>query len=102
YPDGEHNEYVAEQDIVTIPAKYKIGDVVQINSNAESETNGYSLVNHRNWVGTVVSASPKAHASSAWEYDIEYPDGEHNEYVAEQDIVTIPAKYKIGDVVQIN
>ncbi|MCT4413006.1 hypothetical protein, partial [Leuconostoc pseudomesenteroides] len=67
-------------------AKYSVGQTVKIASNAWSETNGYTLVNRRNWVGTVVSAKPKAYASSAWEYDIQYPNGVHSVHVAEQDV----------------
>ncbi|MCT4413624.1 mannosyl-glycoprotein endo-beta-N-acetylglucosamidase, partial [Leuconostoc pseudomesenteroides] len=74
YPNGVHSVHVAEQDVTTIAAaKYSVGQTVKIASNAWSETNGYTLVNRRNWVGTVVSAKPKAYASSAWEYDIQYP-----------------------------
>ncbi|WP_349514970.1 cysteine peptidase family C39 domain-containing protein [Leuconostoc suionicum] len=87
YPNGWHSDYVAEQDVTNISnARYKVGDTVKIASNAWSETNGYSLVNHQNWIGTVVSATPKAHSNSAWQYYIRYSNGQHNDYVAEQDL----------------
>lgn len=87
YSNGVHSVHVAEQDVTTIAAaKYSVGQTVKIASNAWSETNGYTLVNRRNWVGTVVSAKPKVYASSAWEYDIQYPNGVHSVHVAEQDV----------------
>ena len=103
YPNGAHSVHVAEQDVTTIPAaKYTVGQTVRIASNAWSETNGYTLVNRRNWVGTVISAKPKAHANSAWEYDIQYPNGVHSVHVAEQDVTTIPAaRYTVGQTVRI-
>lgn len=89
YPNGWHSDYVAEQDVTNIPnARYKVGDTVKIAGNAWSETNGYSLVNHQNWIGTVVSATPKAYSNSAWQYYIRYSNGQHNDYVAEQDLST--------------
>ncbi|CUR63348.1 Cell wall biosynthesis protein [Leuconostoc gasicomitatum KG16-1] len=60
--------------------------LLKYSSNAAVETNGYDLSNHRNWSGTIISVSPKAYSHSAWEYYIKYPDGEHNDFVAEQDL----------------
>ncbi|WP_349551456.1 CHAP domain-containing protein [Leuconostoc pseudomesenteroides] len=103
YPNGQHNVHVAEQDVTNIsPARYKVGDTIKIAGNAWAETNGYSLVNHQNWVGTITSVTPKAFSNSAWEYDIVYPNGQHNVHVAEQDITDIsPARYKVGDTIKI-
>ncbi|WP_273712150.1 hypothetical protein [Leuconostoc mesenteroides] len=47
-------------------AKYQVGNTIRIAGNAWQETNGYSLVSHRNWYGTVVSVKPKIHSNSAW------------------------------------
>ena len=104
YPNGQHNVHVAEQDITNItPARYKVGDTIKIAGNAWAETNGYSLVNHQNWVGSITSVKPKAYASSAWEYYVTYPNGQHNDHVAEQDITNItPARYKVGDTIKIS
>lgn len=87
YPNGWHSDYVAEQDVNNIPSsKYHVGQTVKVTGNAWSETNGYSLVNHRNWVGTIVSATPKAYSNSAWQYYVRYSNGQHNDNVAEQDL----------------
>ncbi|MDI6666871.1 GH25 family lysozyme [Leuconostoc falkenbergense] len=74
-------------NLIKQSAKYKVGDVVRIASNAWSETNGYTLVNRQNWIGTVVSAKPNIYGNSAWEYDIQYPNGVHSVHVAEQDLI---------------
>lgn len=49
----------------TSRAKYQVGNTIRITGNAWQETNGYSLVSHRNWYGTVVSFKPKVHSNSA-------------------------------------
>lgn len=54
-------------------AKYQVGNTIRITGNAWKETNGYSLVSHRNWYGTVVSVKPKQYSNSAWEYYIMIP-----------------------------
>ncbi len=47
YPNGWHNDYVAEQDVTNIRnSHYNVGSVVKIANNAYSETNGYTLTNH--------------------------------------------------------
>lgn len=70
----------------TSRAKYQVGNTIRITGNAWQETNGYSLVSHRNWYGTVVSVKPKKYSNSSWEYYIRYPNGYHNDHVAEQDV----------------
>lgn len=87
YTNGVHSIHVAEQDVTNIPtSRFQVGQTVKINSNAWAETNGYSLVNHRNWTGTIVSVTPKAHSNSAWQYYVRYSNGQHNDYVSEQDL----------------
>lgn len=104
YPNGNNSVHVAEQDLTNIPnAKYAVGSVARITTNAWSETNGYTLTNRHNWVGTIVSAKPKAYSTSAWEYDIKYPNGVHSVHVADQDLTNIPAsRFTVGQTVKIN
>ncbi|MBS0957839.1 C39 family peptidase [Leuconostoc pseudomesenteroides] len=103
YPNGWHSDYVADQDLTNIPAsRYQVGSVVKIASNAWSETNGYTLTNRRNWVGTVVSVTPKPYSNSAWVYKVQYPNGWHSDYVAEQDVNNIAnSRYNVGDTVKV-
>ena len=68
-------------------AKFKVGDKVEISNIATSETNGYNLIPHRNWKGTIKSVSQLKYSSSNWEYCVEYPNGQQNVHVAEQDII---------------
>lgn len=104
YPNGQNSVHVAEQDLTNIPnARYAVGSVTRITTNAWSETNGYTLRNRHNWVGTIVSATPKAYSTSAWEYDIKYTNGVHSVHVADQDLTNIPAsRYNVGQTVKVN
>ncbi|WP_349551447.1 hypothetical protein [Leuconostoc pseudomesenteroides] len=82
--------------------KYQVGSVVRIADYAYSETNGYTLTNRHSWVGTVVSVTRKAYSNSVWVYKIQYPNGWHNDYVAEQDVTNIRnSHYNVGSVVKI-
>lgn len=86
----------------TSGAKYQVGNTIRIAGNAWQETNSYSLVSQRNWYGIVVSVKLKIHNYSAWEYYIRYPNGYHNDYVAEQDVTNISAScYAVGNVARI-
>ncbi|QAS69569.2 hypothetical protein DLJ48_03040 [Oenococcus sicerae] len=69
-----------------VPAKFSVGTVVQISSNASRETNGYNLSPHRKWIGTVVAVTAKSYSNSQWEYKILYSNGQDNVYVSEQDL----------------
>jgi hypothetical protein len=101
------NWYIPEQDVGTAPtAKYAVGANVQIAGNAVSETNGTSLVNHRNWIGTIKKVQADNHASSQYSYYVEFNNGTRkvsNWYIPEQDLraVTTTAAYKVGQVMQI-
>ncbi|PAK80174.1 hypothetical protein B8W83_08260 [Leuconostoc mesenteroides] len=87
YPNGVHSVHVADQDVTNIAnAKFNVGATVKIANNAWSEINGYTLTNRRNWVGTVISKTPKAYSNSAWEYDIKYSNGVQSVHVSEQDL----------------
>ncbi|WP_278621022.1 glycoside hydrolase family 73 protein [Weissella koreensis] len=106
YSDGTHNDHVAEQDIssqiINIATKYKVGQQVQINSNATNEANGYNLRNHQNWIGTIRSLEKTSASNSKFAYYIDYGDGTHNDHVLEQDLKVAPAaKFKTGQQVQI-
>lgn len=68
-------------------AKFKVGDKVKISDKATSETNGYDLTPHRNWKGTIKSVTQHKHSNSNWEYCVEYPNGQQNVHVPEQDII---------------
>lgn len=68
-------------------AKFKVGDKVKISDKATSETNGYDLTPHRNWKGTIKSVTQYKHSNSNWEYCVEYPNGQQNVHVPEQDII---------------
>ncbi|WP_143602681.1 CHAP domain-containing protein, partial [Floricoccus penangensis] len=87
------------------PAKYKVGQEVQIKSTAGAETNGTSLSNHRNWIGKITKVQPDNKWSSHYSYRVEYKSGNQtvsNWYVSEQDLVSVSAsKYKVGQEVQI-
>ncbi|QIL49952.1 glycoside hydrolase family 73 protein [Weissella coleopterorum] len=85
------------------PAKYKVGQKVQINSNATNEANGYDLRNHQNWVGTIKSVENSTTSNSNHAYYIDYGDGNVNMHVLEQDLKTAPAaKFKAGQKVQVS
>ena len=98
YSDGSHNDHVLEQDLRALPneqSKYYVGQVVAISSNASAESNGYSLVNHRGWWGTVVSKTRIPHTSNSdFEYYVRYSDGSHNDHVLEQDLEAAPVSSK--------
>ena len=106
YGDGTANEHVLEQDLTkNVPTpKYKVGQTITIASDAINETNGHNLVPRRGWVGLVKSVVIKNHASSHYEYYIDYTDGTGNGHVSEQDISeTFPAaKFKAGDKVKVS
>ncbi|MDR3191128.1 MAG: glucosaminidase domain-containing protein [Lactobacillaceae bacterium] len=86
-------------------AKYIVGQTVQIASFAGTETNGTSLTNRRGWIGTIKKVTAKNHASSHFQYYVQYKAGKttvSNWYVAEQDIQTPAApKYQVGQTVQV-
>ena len=102
YADGSRNEHVLEQDVSSSSSKYSVGSTVKLNSNAWAESNGYNLVNHRNWVGTVTAVRPIGRNSySGYSYTVKYQNGEHNDYVLEQDLskyVTPVASVSAGDI----
>ncbi|GAK31193.1 hypothetical protein WOSG25_080250 [Weissella oryzae SG25] len=87
YGDGQQSMHVLEQDLTSaVEPKFAVGQQVKIKNVATAESNGYSLVNHRGWVGTVKTRLIKNAASSHYEYYIKYPNGEVNEHVLEQDL----------------
>lgn len=108
YGNGQHNNYVAEQDLTLIKPEFKVGDTVTLADGATYETNWYNLTPHRGWTGVIKSVSAKIAFSSQYEYDIQYGDGSHNVHVSEQDLnlfdtSTIQnAAFKTGQAVQIN
>ena len=84
------------------PAKYKVGDKVQIASFALNEANGYDLTNRQNWIGTIKSVKANSQSSSNYEYYIDYGNDVRSEHVLEQDIKAAPAsKYKAGDLLKV-
>ncbi|MFT8878987.1 MAG: hypothetical protein ABF913_05420, partial [Oenococcus sp.] len=85
-----------------IPSKFKVGDIVQISATAVSESNGYNLIPHRNWVGSVLSIATVPSSPSDYEYMVSFDDGEHNDHVLEQDLSRYadPA-FSIGDKAEI-
>ncbi|MFT9267443.1 MAG: hypothetical protein ABF487_06790, partial [Oenococcus sp.] len=84
-----------------IPSKFKVGDIVQISASAVSESNGYNLIPHRNWVGKVLSISTVSNGSG-YEYMVSFYDGEHNDHVLEQDLSRYADPvFAIGDKVEI-
>ncbi|GAP00597.1 peptidoglycan amidohydrolase family protein [Fructobacillus ficulneus] len=88
FTNGDHNDHVAEQDLVNAePARYNIGNRVRIADWASNETNGYDLNNRHGWLGTITSQTPVAYSNSAWEYQVTFTNGDHNDHVAEQDIL---------------
>ncbi|MBJ7649514.1 glucosaminidase domain-containing protein [Weissella confusa] len=104
YPDGARNEHVLEQDLTNpVAAKYKSGDTVQISNVANSEIDGWNLIDHRNWIGTVKSVKVNNQSNSHYEYWIDYPNGARNEHVDERDLMK-PAspRYAVGSVIQIS
>ena len=109
YSDGSHNDHVLEQDLnmslTPKQSQFSVGQYVQIASNAWAENNGYNLVNHRNWQGTIISKTQIPHTSNSdFEYYVSYPNGSHNDHVLEQDITTLPAvqsKFDVGSAVTI-
>lgn len=105
YANGSRNEHVLEQDISVSQPKYSVGQTVKIANNAWAESNGYNLVNHQNWIGTVTARRAIGKSSnSGYSYTIQYPDGEHNDYVLEQDLSTstVQPKYANGDTVKVS
>ncbi|EHJ57440.1 hypothetical protein HMPREF9318_01430 [Streptococcus urinalis FB127-CNA-2] len=68
-------------------AKYNIGQLVEIQSYATNESNGYQLVNHQQWIGTIQEVNKNTNnAIGGWEYKVSYANGEHNDHVLEQDL----------------
>ena len=69
------------------PAKYKQHQTVEIQGYATHESNGYYLVPHQNWIGTVKAVNKNVNnAVGGWEYHIVYDNGQQNVHVLEQDI----------------
>ncbi|MCZ9311147.1 N-acetylmuramoyl-L-alanine amidase [Weissella koreensis] len=105
---GITNQHIAEQDLtnnIINPAKYKVGQRVQVLNTASYETNGYSIVNRRGMVGTVKKVTRKDYSNSHFEYFVDFGNGIQHYYMAEQDltanIVQYKAKYKVGQRVQV-
>ncbi|MBJ7649515.1 peptidoglycan recognition family protein [Weissella confusa] len=104
YPNGSRNEHVLEQDLQPAPAPgFAVGQTVQIYSGATTESTGWNLKDHRNWIGTIKSVKPVNISNSKYEYWIEYPDGSRNEHVLEQDVQKpAAAKYAVGQRVKMS
>lgn len=72
---------------VRTPAKYRQDQTVEIQGFATHESNGYYLVPHQNWIGTVKAVNKNVNnAVGGWEYHIVYDNGQQNIHVLEQDI----------------
>lgn len=68
-------------------AKYQLNQIVEIQSFATHESNGYYLVPHQNWIGTVKAVNRNtSNAIGGWEYHIVYDNGQENIHVLEQDL----------------
>lgn len=103
YNNGASNWYVREQDlsIVTDP-QYKIGQIVQIVPEAEKETNGFQLSNHRGWVGIIKKITVNNNAKEHYEYWVDYNDGTANWHVDGDDLKTAEKpQFFSGQKVQI-
>lgn len=79
----EDNNKQEEKDKIL----FNIGDKVKISEMAMEETNGYNLIPHRNWEGKIIKILNKKNEPDV--YTVEYPTGEKNLYVSENDLIKI-------------
>ncbi|MHC8518580.1 glycoside hydrolase family 73 protein [Weissella confusa] len=102
--NGNIVKYIPEQFLMAAtPAKYKVGDVVQVVSVADAGTDGGSLVKYRGQIGTITSVSVKNHASSKYQYNIDKGNGNIVKYISEQDLSVAPvAKFNVGQTARIS
>lgn len=86
--------------IAVKPAKYAVGQKVQLYAGALNTVNGDSIKNMQGWVGTVKSVQQKSYSVSQWQYTIEFKSGTTTytmETILEQDLQKAPeAKYWVG------
>lgn len=75
------------KDLIVTPAKYSIGQKVEIQPSAVSETTGNDLTSKREWIGTVTNAIKNTSTSvGGWMYSVLYGNGTSSLNVLEQDL----------------
>ncbi|WP_273451752.1 GBS Bsp-like repeat-containing protein [Streptococcus ferus] len=80
-------QYHVSDVVISVPAKFSVGQTIQIQAYATHESNGYSLSNHQGWIGSVINIAKNTNnAIGGWEYHVTYNNGEQNVHVLEQDL----------------
>lgn len=75
------------KDLIVSPAKFSVGQKVEIQSFATNETTGADLTSKREWIGTVTNAMKNTSTSvGGWMYSVLYGNGTRNLNVLEQDL----------------
>ena len=76
------------------PAKYAVGQKVQLTNGALNTVNGDSIKDMQGWVGTVKSVQQRSYSQSQWQYTIEFKSGTttyNMETILEQDLQSAPS-----------
>lgn len=108
FDDGSTIANILQQDLLQAPgpAKYQVGQSIQLAAGVLDALNGTSLRDKQGWIGTVKSVTPKRYSVSNYMYEVTFTNGTKTVTVStilEQDIQNpVGNTFAMGTRVKVN